>query len=428
MSTEEQIEYKSYYTGVFAVNYLFQGMVTSVFAVIVPIHLLINFIAVIDVTQIANIATIIMIPWAIKIFFGILTDKFGIKNFGRRKPWIIGPVCMAGLGWIVLGIPGLMGLGNPITIFLIAGFLIATGGAFGDTATDGLILDICPKEQLGRTQGICWGVRSVGMIAGGPIMALLVVFAGLSVEAVFIILGVLMITTSLTTLLVKEPSEYRDTHVIQHIKQMVNNKKDWKTYIYALFNAFLDGIAVLFVSIFILVELHLMTLTGTELSLPTDDLMIYVYNGNINLIISAGIVIGSIIGGRISDLVSRKLSSYVSFLLTTVVLLLIMLPLGGMFSLIMSCCLGFAIGYRHSSYAAVIGEYSKKHPEMSGTYYSICNSFANIGSTVGIIITGRLFDLTGAWWTIFLFMAIISNLGLLGFYFMDPKDYESSRE
>ena len=46
--------------------------------------------------------------------------------------------------------------------------------------------------------------------------------------------------------------------VIQHIKQMVNNKKDIKTYIYALFNAFLDGIAVLFVSIFILVEMNLM--------------------------------------------------------------------------------------------------------------------------------------------------------------------------
>lgn len=428
MSTEEQVEYKSYYTGVFAVNYLFQGMVTSVFAVIVPIYLLRNFIGGINVEEITTIATIIMIPWAIKIFFGILTDKYGVKNFGRRKPWIIGPVCMAGLAWIILGIPGLMNANNAIPVFLITGFIIATGSAFGDTATDGLILDICPKEQLGRTQGICWGVRSVGMIAGGPIMALLVVFAGLGVEAIFLLLGILMILSSLTTLLVKEPSEYRDTQVIQHIKQMVNNKKDWKTYIYALFNAFLDGIAILFVSIFILVEMQLITLTGTELSLPTGDINAYVYNGNINLIISAGIIVGSILGGRVSDLISRKLSSYISFLLTTVVLLLLMIPFGWVYSLVFSCLLGLSIGYRHSSYAAVIGEYSKKHPEMSGTYYSICNSFANIGSTIGIAITGILFDMTGVWWTVFLFMAIVSNLGLLGFYFMDPSDYESSKE
>lgn len=424
MGTENRTEFKPFYVGIFSLNYLFQGMVTSVFAVIVPIYLL-SYVGVVDVDEITTIATIIMIPWAIKIFFGMITDKVKIKNLGRRKPWIIGPMCLAGLMWIILGIPGLVTAANAITVFLILGFFIATGGAFADTAIDGLILDICPKEKLGRTQGLCWGFRSIGMIAGGPIMALLVVLASMPVESIFILLGILMIIASFTILVVKETSEHNEVIVMKHLKLMFNNKKDWKTYIYALFTALLDGIATLFVSIVILVQMGLLTSIGTKLSLPAGDLNIYIYNGNINLIISVGIVLGSIIGGRVSDLISRRLSAYLSFLITTVVLLLMLIPVPSSVLLVFSCLIGFAIGYRHSSYSPIVGQYSKRHPEMTGTYFSVCNSFANLGSVIGIALTGMIFGITLNFWSIFLFMAVMSNFGLIAFMTMDPADYEN---
>ena len=100
MGTENRTEFKPLYVGIFSLNYLFQGMVTSTFAVIVPIYLL-SYIGVVDVDEITTIATIIMIPWILKIFFGMITDKVKIKNLGRRKPWIIGPMCLSGLLWIV---------------------------------------------------------------------------------------------------------------------------------------------------------------------------------------------------------------------------------------------------------------------------------------------------------------------------------------
>jgi MFS family permease len=93
--------------------------------------------------------------------------------------------------------------------------------------------------------------------------------------------------------------------------------------------------------------------------------------------------------------------------------------------LFFSSLIGFAVGTRFSAYSPIVGEYSKRHPEMSGTYFSICNSFANFGSIAGIALTGMIFGMTLNFWSIFLFMAIISNLGLIALMTMDPKDYES---
>jgi len=40
MSNEEEVEYKSSYTLVFAINYLMQGIFMSTFAVIIPVFLI----------------------------------------------------------------------------------------------------------------------------------------------------------------------------------------------------------------------------------------------------------------------------------------------------------------------------------------------------------------------------------------------------
>jgi len=88
MSEREQVEFKSYFIAIFNVNYLFQGINQSLFAVIIPIYL-IQFIGVIDASQLAFLGSIIMLPWIFKIFYGIIGDKFGLKKIGRRRPWII---------------------------------------------------------------------------------------------------------------------------------------------------------------------------------------------------------------------------------------------------------------------------------------------------------------------------------------------------
>ena len=423
MTQKENIEFKNYYMVIFSSNYLFQGINQSLFAVIIPIYL-IQFIGVIDAAALAFLGSIIGLPWIFKIFYGILGDKIGSKRLGRRRPWIIGMVSFSGVMWIILGSQNWVTPENAITVFTIMGLLIFLGVAFGDTIIDGLILDIVPKEKLGRTSGFNWGMRSVGAIAGGPLFALLI-FAGiLEVPTLFIIIGILTITCVFLILFVKEPKEYPEANVIVHLKEMFNNKRDFKTYAFSLFAAIVDSVAILYVSIFILIHMGLLVSDGTIISLPTDDPEIYLVNSIIAAIIAIGIIIGSIAGGQLADRKTRKLSVYVAYIITTISLLLMLIPTIWPVLLFFSTIVGLAVGWRHSSYAAVVTEISKLHPEMDSTYYSLCNAFANLGGTLGLAATGVILNLTASYLFLFFFIALISNLGLIGFALLNPKDYE----
>jgi MFS family permease len=208
---------------------------------------------------------------------------------------------------------------------------------------------------------------------------------------------------------------------------MFNRSKDWKVYFYATFNSMIDYVVVIFLSLYILVQMNLIEFKGTSLSLGTPDLNIYLYQANISLIICVGIIIGAIIGGQIADKISRRVSVYSSFLLLTVGMLLMLMDVnlvGVGILLLMASIIGFGMGFRHSGYSAVIGEMSKQHPEMDSTYFAVCNSFANLGGPVGLALTGLMFAITGSFAFVFIFMALFQNLSLIFFKMLDPKDYE----
>ncbi|TFG23343.1 MAG: MFS transporter [Promethearchaeota archaeon] len=425
MTEEKEKLYKHSYLSLFSVNYFIQGTVTSVFAVIIPIYLLMliaNTGAAITASDIAFIATIVMIPWSIKLFFGILTDKYGMEQVGRRRPWILFPIIVAGIVWIVL--PFLITPNNAIMVFIIAGLIITTGTALSDTALDGLIIDIVPKEQLGSVQGTCWGLRSVGMIFGGPLFAILIWIFGIPVESIFILMGIFMIIAALTIIIVQEPKTYPEVNVREHFKGMFNNSKDWKMYSFSAFNAIIDFVVIVFLSLYILIQMGLVSDTGTALELETNDPSIYMVQAYISFLISIGIVGGAIVGGLMSDRKSRKNSVYISYILATAALLLMLLSANVVFLLVIGVLVGAGMGWRHSSYSAVAGEYSKEHPEMDSTYLSICNSFSNLGGALGLVFAGVFFAATGDYLLMFFFLALIQNIGIIPFLLMHPLDYE----
>lgn len=400
------------------------------FAVIVPIYL-ISLMSEggysIGPSDIAFLASVVLIPWAIKFIFGIFSDKYGIKKFGRRKPWIIFPVCLSGIGWILL--PFLITPQNVVSVITFVGFLITLGVAIGDTALDGLILDIVPKEALGRAQGTCWGFRSVGQIAGGPLLAILVVFLNVAVESMFVLLGILMIATSFLLITIREPSELPEFKIGENLKKMFSQKTDWKMYLFAIFNAFIDGVVLLFLSLFILINTGFLSAENASLEILDSgtDQTIYLQQANINLIISIGIVAGAVIGGVFSDKSSRRNSVYVSMILTTAALLLIIIPAHWIYLIIISVLVGAAMGWRHSSYSAVLGQLAKRYPEMDSTYFSIANSFVNVGTVIGLSLVGLIFDASQSFVVVFISMALISNLGILPFILIKPNKYEIDR-
>ena len=142
----------------FALLYFSQGSIMAFFTALNALYLQSFGL---DMTRIGLIGTIALIPFVLKIFLGILSDKINLFGLGFRKPYII-------LGLIIQSICLILAtLINPGTQFsLYAGlaFLMMTGMALHDTCADGLALDTTPKEEEGIIQGFMVGGRAVGMV------------------------------------------------------------------------------------------------------------------------------------------------------------------------------------------------------------------------------------------------------------------------
>lgn len=108
----------------------------------------------------------------------------------------------------------------------------------------------------------------------------------------------------------------------------------------------MDSVAVIFVSLFILIKMNLIESIGTSLSLASTDPFIYLVQAFITTIISFGVIIGAIAGGQISDKIMRKLSVYLAYLITTVSLLLMLIPAAWIILLCFSILVGCAVGWR----------------------------------------------------------------------------------
>ncbi|MFW9820525.1 MAG: MFS transporter [Candidatus Thorarchaeota archaeon] len=432
---ESGVKLKKSYIGIFSLNYFVQGINQSMFTTIIPIYLFYLISpAPVDAGRIASMMSIVLLPFGVKFIYGILSDKLALKKLGRRKPWIIFPSMMSGLIWIIF--PFVLTATNAMWLVTLLGVLIVIGVAMGDTAIDGLILDLYPKERLGRVQGICWGFRSVGIIAGGPLLVILVLLTGGVVQFIFIGLGVLMMFFSFTTLLVKERIITFEVNAKKNLKIIFGKRKNWKVYAFSLFNAFFDGTIFVVVPLFILFQGGFLGGSGASLDIIGDPTQqdLYAPQALIAFIIGLGVIIGAILGGRIADLQSRRRAVYTSLILTTISFLIFIVPIIWPVLLVFSLILGSSAGWRNSAFSAVIGQESQLYPEMDSTYYATCNSFTNLGSTIGLQITSILIGVLAGLDTfliftvVFITMAIVINFTLIPFRTLDPKEYEVNIE
>lgn len=134
----------------FGLLYLTQGVVLGYFASLNALYLLSNGLDMADVGVFSSIA---LIPFVIKIFFGMLSDRYNFFGLGRRKPYIaIGLLVQA----ICLVLAASINPGRQYWTFVGIAFLLQLGMAFYDTCTDGLALDITPTDEKGICKALWW--------------------------------------------------------------------------------------------------------------------------------------------------------------------------------------------------------------------------------------------------------------------------------
>lgn len=439
-----EIEYKRSYTIIFVFYYLCEGFLQGIPFLVWPSFIAHQLGGSYDIAKWLLIYSIGNIPWTVKMIVGIFNDRWGSKKYGRRFPWIASFGTFGGIWWFIMAfyMPG----DESIYLWMAIYYLMTQlGAAFSDTALDGLILDVTPKEKLGRVQGYTWTMMFLGYGAGGLLLGL--IFLQLdAMHFLWIITGILAIISSIFPYLIKEPAIEKDNlrEFGKDLLTIVTKKRNWKVFTYT-FAGGIQGVMIgTFFNYLILIGIGIIDVQETILSITSGTAVNLLGWSDILYFISGiGIVIGSFVSGILGDRSRRKTLSRI-FLIFIPYCLILVVPFALSSEAIVALIFGFTfliiLGAIQNALMVVNqtirGDLSKAYyPKLKSTYFALIVSLVNLGQNIGTLLGAWIFSIAALFissynqifYIICLICALTLGIAYLIFSTIDPIDYELER-
>lgn len=210
----------------FGAIYFVQGVITSYQLNFFKPHM---SSAGIDANRIALVASLALLPFIIKLLYGLVSDRFNLFGRGHRLPYMIIGVLLCGLAFFVAYfIDPSLDFGILATMVLSATFAMA----LFDTTADAFAIEVIPAEDYSRVQSFMAGGRAAGLIILSFVFGLLAERFGFAV--IFLVIAATMAFPLLMLLQLRENT--------LHTKQQ---EFDWRAFgvmlrpSYVLFAVFL---------------------------------------------------------------------------------------------------------------------------------------------------------------------------------------------
>lgn len=181
----------------FGLIYFAEGAILSYFTSLNSLYLLSHNLT---MSQVGLMGTIAIIPFIIKILFGMLSDRFNLLKLGHRKPYILLGLFLQTACLLV--VPAIHPA-DQFGWFALLAFVLMSGQALYDTCTDGLALDTTPPAEGGTIQGIMVGGRALGVVLISATLGWIV--QNLSWSGAFWLLAGLTLLPVPLVVLAKEP-------------------------------------------------------------------------------------------------------------------------------------------------------------------------------------------------------------------------------
>jgi PAT family beta-lactamase induction signal transducer AmpG len=382
---EEPTMNKNVRYALFASLYLAQGAVMGYFTSLNALYLQSYGLG---LDRIGLIGSIAMIPFVLKIFFGLLSDKVSFFQLGHRKPYILIGLSIQIIGLLVVNFI------NPATnffLFALNAFLLMAGMALYDTCTDGLALDTTAPKDEGKIQGIMVAGRALGMVLISGILGLLV--DKISWSAGFIALAILTAIPIPMVLKTKEA------------EKSVDKQFKW--------GAFKEFKKFSIIALGLLGALYSLIINGTSQLvnpfLEQKFSISYTTAGVIASVLGIGIVAGSLLGGKLVDRIGQKRSVQLSLLVTLLAVAVLSLITTPATAWILVFIFGVAFGLYETVYFAIAMR--ETNISIAATMFSILMAVANLGTGIGLALSGSLAEGLGYQKT-FLILALMNLLAL----------------
>jgi PAT family beta-lactamase induction signal transducer AmpG len=135
----------------FGAVYLVQGVVLTYFSTFNALYLRTFDLS---FTRIGIVGGITLIPFVLKVFLGLLSDRVNLAGLGHRKPYIVLGLLAQTAAFLVF--PAISP-SNQYAIFFGLCLLAALGMSTYDTCTDGFSIDTTPEAERSTVQGIMVG-------------------------------------------------------------------------------------------------------------------------------------------------------------------------------------------------------------------------------------------------------------------------------
>lgn len=321
-------------------------------------------------SRIGLIGGITLVPFVLKIFIGLLSDRVKLFGLGFRKPYILTGLVLQGSAIFLIQFI------NPVSqfpVFLGLMVLAALGMSTYDTATDGFSIDTTPASDRGLVQGIMVGGRALSSIAAAAVFGILSSRGNWG--GIFTLLALLSAVIIVLTLATKEQKE----------------RKPEAVYDKTAFRSFLNWGFVLFLFLGILYPLALYSANGMVspflnevLGISLDRVGIYIS------IFGCGTVLGALVGGPLVKVLGRRNSLLAALGLTALVTAgMGLVPSAGLAWFVVFL-FGTAFGYYETIYFAMGMDFSD--PRIAAFMFSIIMAVGNIGIGLGSPLAGMLVD------------------------------------
>jgi MFS family permease len=371
--------------------YFSEGLQQSLAMVIIPIYLVDKGFSLPVATLVAGIGGA---PWYLKFVFGPTTDYF--HRFGK-KPFIIGGGLLGAISLFILIFIDPFAFLIPFTLFL---FLSHLGISYVDVSCDGWAIQISKEKERGKINGAMFAGNYVGMAVGTSVLASIAQVYGYSM--CFLAAGIIILVIMIYPFLVKDVKILKERPKIASLL-----KEEFKKRSTQLVSLFLFVSSVGYGLLIFVIPLYMKT------SLHMDIGQI----GLITTIYPVTTVVGSLLGGALTDRFGRKM---VLFIFCSALIVSAALIFANTWQ-ILAVIYG-AIGFLNGGYLTVSCALMMDvcNPKIGTTQYSILCSICNFGEFGTESISGSLIALLG-FSRVFLYSAWFCGPSLLVLYFIRLK-------
>ncbi len=327
----------------------------------------------IDPDTIGWLAGVMLLPFILKPFIGMLSDRVNLFGMGHRKPYIIIGLALTAVSFVFASFT------LPVDNFLLFAVLILIGAysvALFDSTADGLAIDTTPPEEGGLVQGTMVGGRAVGFIILSLVFGSLVEENGNSI--IFLIIAASMVLPLLLVFWVKEPAERPTGQEFDWgvLREAINGRfLLFAVYsiIYAITAYGIDGLVTFFMSD---------QFQATETSI-----------GQYGALRGAGAVIGALLGGLLLNRIGQRVGSFGAMALITIGGVLIATASSVNWILAVGVIWGMAWGFQETIFVAIAMDLADKR--IAATMFALMMAISNIGVGIGEGIATGLTDNIG---------------------------------